>query len=249
MNRALLLLASLGAVLAAPHYHDHHHGHFRGPPAPFRGHYDPFSDDLFGGDVFDTNRFWAQLSRDLEEMERALQEFTRHFPTGTSQSGVQGNQYSINITLIGYQESDIVVKAKDCLLMIQAVHTDDGGNQRHYMDVRTLPSNVNVSGSWTYDGQTLRIVFPLSATTTTEVSTGEQNTEFSGTQAPEFNPEVANTVESKENMEPTGNENVGDADVGGDRELMTNEISGSSVEATTYAVDLKNEVEFVPVKY
>lgn len=198
-----------------------------------------------GTGVFDTANFWSELSSEMSRFDEMMQTFMQHFPSSVSSSGVQDNQYKINIALTGFEEKNIVVKARDGLVMVQATQTSAEGNGRSYMDVRSLPSFVNVAGSWTYEQGLLKIVFPLKEGSSTIAPT-EASTEFV-TQAPKDREEV----ESQENQ----NANQ-DADVGIDvriNEDMSNEIDSQDpvdrVEATTYAVDIKDEVEFVPVKY
>lgn len=228
--------------------------------APFYGHHSdeegglgwsqPQSEiDLFSGQMFDAHQFWRELADEMHRMDQMLNEFSKHFPSTTSNEGIEDNQYAVTITLTGFDEKDIAVKAREGVLMIQAVHNTEDGNEKSYIDLRTLPTYVNVNGTWTYDKGVLKISFPLkekptedggvteSTTTTTEATTEEKE-------------------RSREEMEPTTGYENGDADVGAERgdmgrerELLTNSIYPyRPVEATTYSVDLKNDVEFVPVK-
>ncbi|XP_014364953.2 uncharacterized protein LOC106716039 [Papilio machaon] len=255
---AIVLTALLACASAAPHYrHSHHHGY--GPPSPFgsRDEYDlggfgmePHfgnDNDFFRDNMFDTRRFWAELSREMSMLDQLLNDFAKRFPSGVSNEGIDKttNEYKVTVALNGFEEQDIKVKAREGLLMIQAIRNKDEAGQNSYLSVRTLPDFVNVTGSWTYEDGVLKIVFPLISTP----ADGETTTEIT-TEIPEqFKPE------SRE--ETTIGEDTKDADVGLDRgdvaketELLTNEIPRKeAVEATTYAVDLKDEVEFVPVRY
>lgn len=246
-----VLLAFLAVASAAPHYgyHNHrHHNHGEGG----LGFAEPQSDsemDMFTGQMFDAHQFWRELSEEMHRMDQMLNEFSKHFPTTTSNEGVENNEYCVTISLTGFDEQDIAVKAREGVLMIQAVHKTEDSNEKTYIDLRTLPTYVNVNGTWTYDKDILKITFPLKerpkeADDVTEEMpiTTEASTE--------------DIERSREHMEPTSGYETMDADVGlgrGDvdreRELLTNVIYPyRPVEATTYSVDLKNDVEFVPMK-
>lgn len=241
-----VFLAFLAVANAAPQYRYHNHdgGSF--------GLAQPQTDsemDLFSGQSFDAHQFWRELADEMHRMDQMLNEFSKHFPTTTSNEGVEGNEYFVTITLTGFDEKDIAVKAREGVLMIQAVHKTEDNNERSYIDLRSLPAYVNVNGTWTYDKDILKITFPLKerpkeagdVTEETPITTEASSDE---------------NERSRERMEPTNGYETMDADVGvgrGDvdreRELLTNGIFRyRPVEATTYAVDLKNEVEFVPMK-
>ncbi|XP_049883277.1 uncharacterized protein LOC126378853 [Pectinophora gossypiella] len=222
---------------------------------PMRSQFDPFADhgnsdeNHFGSEIFDTRRFWNEMTAELHRLDEMMNEFYKNFPVTSSESGVKGNEYIVTVNLIGYDEEDIKVKAKEGVLMIQAVHQTNDGSQSSYLDLKTLPSYVNVNGSWTYDAGVLRIVFPLNsqpdgAATETAPVTDASNIDVRGEE------------HSREEMDNSHHGDAEqDADVGletsnRDNEILTNVIAReNTVEATTYAVDLKNEVEFVPVKY
>ncbi|XP_072938658.1 uncharacterized protein [Epargyreus clarus] len=227
-----VLLGLLAAAGAAPHYHPNHHRH--GPPPPFPRHDDYFHQRFFQDDIFDTRSFWDELRRELLSLDTVVDDFVKHFPTSVSTEGINGDIYRITIPLQGFEEKDIAVKAKKGLVMVQAIHKYAEGAEKSYVDMRTLPACVNESGKWSYENEVLKIEFPVTEqpTPTTEVVT----------QAPG----------SREEMEPVGND-ARNADVGaerGDVDLLTNEIQKgyNGVEATTYAVDLSEEVEFVPTR-
>nr|AKS40080.1 small heat shock protein 20.4 [Grapholita molesta] len=177
----------------------------------------------------------------MEQLETAIGELMKHFPAQTT-SGLQGSQYKININLNGFDEKEITVKAREGLVMVQAIHKSEDGGERNYLDVRSLPTFVKAeSGSWTYDGNLLKVVFDVKeSSSTTEVAETTESVE--ATQAPD-----------REEIESQENDNTEqDADVGvrGDTELISNEIPKreETVEATTYAVNYNNDVEFVPVR-
>lgn len=239
----LVFLALLAVVSAAPHY-GYHSDEEGGLWTQQNSEM-----DLFGGQMFDARQFWRELADEMHRMDQMLNEFSKHFPSTTSNEGVEDNQYVVTITLTGFDEKDIAVKAREGVLMIQAVHNTEDGNERNYIDLRTLPSYVNVNGTWTYNKGVLKITFPLK----------EKPTEDDGVTEEAKTTTEATTEEaerSREEMEPTtGYENV-NVDVGAERgdtdreqELLTNSIYPyRPVEATTYSVDLKNDVEFVPMK-
>ncbi|KAJ2947996.1 hypothetical protein O0L34_g9788 [Tuta absoluta] len=245
---ALCFLACLVLASAAPQfefnpydhpYYRHHHQRFRTPAR------DSSVEDFFNGQVFDTQRFWAEMAAEFQKIDQVLNELYTHFPATTSEHGIKGNEYVITMSLSGFEENDIKVKAREGVLMVQAVHKSDNGNQRSYIDVKTLPNYVNVNGTWTYEEGILKIVFPLN-------SKPEMTTEAVITQAPSTENNI--DVREREEVEETHNENPNrDADVGlefGERD-QDNEIPDTQVdpvEATTYAVDLKNEFELVPVR-
>lgn len=227
----------LAIAAAAPRYHHHH-------SSPAFYHHGYNFEDFLQDEVFDTSRFWNELQREMASLEAVLADMSKRFPTELSTAKIEGNMYKLRIPLSGYSEKDIVVKAKKGLLMVQAVKGGDGYMSSTYMDIRSLPENVNEAGNWKFENGILYIEFPLIQGTTTD------DTPVGTTAAPEI---------SREDMENHSQETNDNADVGvepnnrgdlGNREIETNEIGGSSnVEATTYAVDLKDEVEFVPVRY
>lgn len=238
---ALVLLGCLALSSAAPHhYHHHHHG------PPHGSSYDSSLERYLEEEMFNTRLFWDELRREMLELDTMLADFGRHFPSSISSEKMEGNEYIITIPLPNYEEKEIVVKARKGLLMIQAVHQVEGETQRNYLDVRTLPDCVNEAGSWSFEDGVLKIVFPIEKK---DIAGGEVPTDAPVTEAPQH---------SREDMEPTVDENVNqNADVESDRgdlgkniELLTNEIpKRNPVEATTYAVDLKDEVELVPARY
>uniref|UniRef100_A0A2A4K8A8 SHSP domain-containing protein n=1 Tax=Heliothis virescens TaxID=7102 RepID=A0A2A4K8A8_HELVI len=250
---ALLLCALVAGAAAAPQFD--FDDMFEQRPRPYFSNYHLRSHPYVNENVFDTGRFWSDLSKELRDLDTMLADFSRRFPASvtTSQGGIVGNEYKITIGLSGFEEKDIVVKARDGLVMIQANHKFGEGSERNYLDVRTLPDSVNVTGNWVFEGETLKITFPLKEGTIvpTEPTTTEQRG-FETTVGPSF-------AGSREEIETNVNEGVQvqDVDVGigrGDQDkeqdLKTNEIPDrNAVEATTYAVDLKDEVEFVPVRY
>lgn len=227
-----IFLALVTLASAAPHY-------------DFRPHYHHHRNADYGlsEDLFDVNKLWKELESELRQMDEAIKELTKQFPITTSfNEEIVGDEYKLTIGLTGFEEKDITVKAKEGVLMIQAVHDSPDGNQRSYIDLRTLPSNINVAGAWTYQNEVLKIEFPLL-----------KKPDEEGTTVAPIDNETSAPIGSREVMEENGNENI-DADVGlrGDKDreqIETNEISSNGFEATTYAVDLKDEVEFVPMKY
>ncbi|KAM3967540.1 uncharacterized protein ACR2FA_010614 [Aphomia sociella] len=233
----IVILSVLAVATAAPHYYHHHHGFPPGPPPSHYGHYPGYGENLF-----DTRSFWAELETEMRQLDEMLKDFYTKFPSSVSSEGVDGDQYKIVIPLSGYEEQEIAVKAREGVLMVQAVQKSDGGSQRSYLDVRTLPDCIELSGTWTYDKKVLTIAFPLKE--------GAISTDNPVTQSP-------TTAVVEQSREEIGHDNddVQDADIGArgdkDTEILTNEIPDrqNSVEATTYSVDLKNEVEFVPIRY
>ncbi|CAB3241232.1 unnamed protein product [Arctia plantaginis] len=249
---SVLLFGFIASACAAPQFHDGFRNRFGPPPFyPDYRHFHPARQQTApeANNLFDTNAFWSEFSKEIKELDEMMAEFTRRFSTRMSQEGVEGNEYRITITLSGFEEKDIIVKAREGLLMIQAHHKYEEGSERNYLDIRHLPASVNVTGTWSFDKGVLKVVFPLKegSNPQTVESVNVVSTDFT-TKKPTFDRE--------EVVETHDDETVGvqDADVGlvekDDREVMTNEIPDSNVvEATTYSVDLKDEVEFVPVRY
>lgn len=249
---ALLLCGLLAGAYAAPQFEFSF-----GPPesrSPFISNYHMRSHPYINENVFDTGRFWSDLSKELRELDDMLADFSRRFPTSVSQEGVEGTEYKIIISLPDFEEKDIVVKAREGLLMIQGNHKYGEGSEKNYLDVRTLPDTVNVTGNWVFEKGVLKITFPLKdgvEVKPADVIPTTTEQQYDTTAQPYFEG-------SREEIETNVNtEGVQDVDVGlgrGDlnkeNELKTNEIPDRhTVEATTYAVDLKDEVEFVPVRY
>lgn len=227
-----VLLGCLAAAAAAPHYPHgpppyapEHHRHF--------GHYDPFAED-----VFDTRQFWAQMANEMRQIDEMLATFSQRFPTMVSQAGIEGNEYKITVPLTGFEEKDIVVKAKEGFLMVQAVHKLPEGGERMYLDAKTIPNCVNVTGTWTFEQGVLKIVFPLK-------SDGEESQTVTVREVVVTEQPV---IKDREEMESSSREDGVTAELDERNDLFTNEIPQNRVEATTYAVDLKDEVEFVPVR-
>ncbi|XP_011561699.3 uncharacterized protein LOC105391838 [Plutella xylostella] len=219
---AAILLGLVVSVAAAPH---------RAAPE-----YGRLSDYVYDDNVFDTHKFWSELEASLL-LEQILEDFYKHFPSRVDIAGVRGHEYQVLITIPDYEEKDIVVKARTGVLMVEATRAA-GSDLHHYLDVRSLPAAVDPAGKWNYNEGVLNITFPLRGPV--ETSSEELGTAAPATAAPR----------DREEMEPAG-EATDDADVGLDQDKVqdidTNEIKQSSVEATTYAVDMNNEIEFVPV--
>ncbi|XP_053615584.1 uncharacterized protein LOC128678214 [Plodia interpunctella] len=249
---SLFFICVIAAASAAPHYGHHHHGEFdsgsseefqyrpgfrRPPPPNYPG---------FGKTEFDTRAFWAQLATEMKQMDDMLRDFYQHFPSSVSREGIDGDQYKIIIPLSGYKEEEISVKARTGVLMVQAVQKTAEGNQRSYLDVRTLPDGIDLSGTWSYDKDVLTIQFSLNKDATAKPVTELTETELPTTEAPNHSREEMGQDDTDDDNIEVGNRGDNDQN----RDIETNEIqSKPPVEATTYAVDLKNEVEFVPVSY
>ncbi|KAJ8730260.1 hypothetical protein PYW07_017298 [Mythimna separata] len=90
-------------------------------------------------------------------MSGFMSDFSRGFPTIVPQEGVEGTEYKITISLPDFEEQDIVVKARERLLMIEANHKD----LNIYMYNTTLPDTVNLNGNWNFEHGVLKITFPL----------------------------------------------------------------------------------------
>ncbi|XP_050669814.1 uncharacterized protein LOC126968745 [Leptidea sinapis] len=217
----IIVLGILASVSAAPRGHGYHD-------------YNEFGmNNYFRDDMFDTKRFWEEVRREI--FQDIMEGFTKHFPTVTSNEGIIGNEYKIKMSLNGFLEKDVAVKARKGLVMVQAVQNIAMGVQSSFLVIKSLPDYVNENGIWILDNGILDITFPLN--NGTEISTS----------APNF---------SREEIENTNVINEENADVGAERgdrdeaEITHNEMPRESkVEATTYAVDLNDEVEFVPVRY
>lgn len=258
----LLILALFAACAnSAPQYFEHRHHHW-----PHHRHHglseqhrpsSPFSDEFFGGPVFDTGRFWRELSDELEHLNNVMEQFHRHFSINFATVGYENNEYKITIPLTGFDEKDITVKAKSGVLMIQAVHrSEDGNMEKHYLDVRGLPDDISLSGTYTYDKNTLKISFPVIKKSESPVDSFTELPVVHVTEETSTDESVNRSVE--EMVPQNKDENKHDADASvevsrgdKDREIITNSIpnNDNQVEATTYSVDLKDEVEFVPIRY
>ncbi|XP_045449752.1 uncharacterized protein LOC123658362 [Melitaea cinxia] len=237
---AFALLAIVACASAAPHYHHDHHRHHHNN---FHDNDDFSLDKFMEGSVFDTSSFWEQMRKEMIGLTAMIEDLRQRFPTGLMEEKIEGNEYKITISLTGFTDKEIVVKARKGLLIVEAVHKVDGEPGRSYLDLRTLPDVVNVNGSWTYENGLLKIVFPLE-----HKSEGEPAvTEAVVTQAPEHSHEVVETEQKGTNDQNADVGIVGGATNNGNS-VSANEIpQGQNVEATTYAVDLKGEVELVPI--
>ncbi|MEE5434539.1 hypothetical protein V2M14_11265, partial [Streptococcus pneumoniae] len=195
----ILALGLLAAASAAPHYDHRRH-------SPFDSQNEFDLQPYFSEELFDTHRFWKDLELQFRQMDAMLENFHRHFPKIASSAGLVGNEYKVVIPLTGFDSKDIIVKAHEGLLMVQAVHKFDEGSQSHYLDTRTLPAYVAVSGVWTFENGVLTIVFPVKADSTT-------------TEAPSIATEGLETViggsgGDREEMGNPNEDNIQDVDVG-----------------------------------
>ncbi|XP_046961950.1 uncharacterized protein LOC124531407 [Vanessa cardui] len=238
---AIVLFAVVACASAAPRYHDHFHHH------PYSHDGDVSLERFIEREIFDTRRFWEELRREMMGIDKMIADLNKNFGTFLSNEKIEGNQYKITISLNGFEEKEIAVKAKKRLLIVQAVHKGgDDGPERNYLDLRTLPDFVDINGSWTFENGVLTVVFPVERSVE---GTEATITEVPVTQAPEHSREE---VESNPTVEENQDADIGieRGDLGKDKNILTNEISSgqqSAVEATTYAVDLKDEVELVPI--
>ncbi|XP_023941628.2 uncharacterized protein LOC112048361 [Bicyclus anynana] len=223
-----ILLGLIACAGAAPSWRNRYHSHL----SPFDGSLDRYLNEQ----MFDTNMFFEEMNREMAQLETVLAEFTSRFPTLSSSEKFEGNEYKITIPLTGFKEKDIVVKARKGMIMIQAVHVNEGNNQNSYLDMRTLPQNVGEQGTWSYENDVLKIVLPVN-----------QNAGSNPVTASPIPDRSIEETENSKDVEPNVDIDLVKADAGKAKEIQTNEIP--NVEATTYAVDLKGEVEFVPVRY
>ncbi|XP_050345817.1 uncharacterized protein LOC126770468 [Nymphalis io] len=238
---AIVLFAVVACASAAPRYHNHFHHH------PYSHDGDEASLERFiEREIFDTRRFWEELRREMMGIDKMIADLNKNFGTFLSNAKIEGNKYKIRIFLNGFEEKEIAVKAKKRLLIVQAVHKADGEPERNYVDLRTLPDYVDINGSWTFENGVLTVEFPLERSVEVTEAT---ITEAPVTLLPEHSREE---VESNPTVEENQDADIGieRGDLGKDKNISTNEISSgqqSAVEATTYAVDLKDEVELVPI--
>lgn len=240
MHKVLCLFLLVAAATAAPRYytsddyrlHHPHHGSHRA--------------DLFNFDapIFDTRSFWSQLTEEMRSIETMMEDFYKHFPSLISSEGIENGVYKIQVPLAGFEDEEISVTVKNSVLMIQAVHKSDGEVQKQYLDFRTVPAQIDESsGKYSYDKKVLVVTFNVSERGEDRrvLPKVDVNTEFV-TEAPK--------VEDREEMEPHDNTINTDEDVETykDIHLLTNEIPRKETEATTYPVNLKEDVEFYPIQ-
>lgn len=211
--RLLVILCVVAAAAAAPRW-----------PG---GDYGALGDYVSPGHLFDTSRFWADLEATL--MQQLLQDLSTHFPSDVSSEGVDGDSYKIVVPLEGFEERDIVVKARRGALMIQAVRGAAGGSTS-YLNARTLPAGVDPAGRWGFRDGVLTLSFPL--TSPEPASTAA---------APRSREELDSSEEAEEQPGQRGET----ADMVGS---LHTTASPNHVEDSTYSVDLKGDVEFVPVQ-
>ncbi|CAK1540358.1 unnamed protein product [Leptosia nina] len=196
----------------------------------------PFSDEsslesMMSDDIMNMKSFWRQFNREMATLEDRIQAITKSIPQVATKEGIEGNQYTIEIPLNGFQESDISVKARKGLLKVEARHNFGPGSTTNYMVVRSLPDCVGENGDWTYDNGILKIVFPVNSTEATEIQTAEPS-------------------HSREEIETDNTDINTNADIGIDNsdsnvDIQTNEIP--KAEGTTYSEGLKDDYEFVPL--
>ncbi|GBP62989.1 hypothetical protein EVAR_44042_1 [Eumeta japonica] len=124
----------------------------------------------------------SQMSYNLEQMNQDVKESSTRYFSGIH-SQVKDGHYVITINLYGFDKSDIIVKIKDKRLTIEATHREMHNNlfYSHYTE---LPFYVSNKGSWTYDGRTLSIVFPVNESSTSVAPAAALNMKNSGSQTP-----------------------------------------------------------------
>ncbi|XP_032519110.1 uncharacterized protein LOC116771374 [Danaus plexippus] len=238
---AVILLGLLACASAAPW---HNHRHYRG-----NSHYeedDDYLDSFFENQMFDTRRFWNEISREMLRLDSMLADLSKHFPHQYPTVEVNDKEYKITLNLPGFDEKEVVVKAKKGLLVVQAVHKEGDVPERNYLIVRSLPDDVGENGSWTYENGVLRVIFPISKNVT-DITAKDVTDVPTQTVAPEH---------SREEMENAGenkdlNEDIDEIKPDSNRnDLITNEIphQENTVEATTYAVGLNDDVELLPMQ-
>ncbi|NP_001112375.1 uncharacterized protein LOC114250694 [Bombyx mandarina] len=221
---ALVLCGLLAAVSAAPQYY-HGSSHW-----PYH-HYDPFS-PYVRESMLDTHSLWSNLANEMQHLDNMMKELSLKFPSIINEGRVEGDKYQISIHLPGYEQKDINVKAKNGVLMVQA-----NSAFNHYLKIQNLPWDVNSEGSWVYEKDVLKITFPL------------KQKQPEDSKRPVAEPtETTSTNVSREEMEFTTESNVRDVDVGLETAQKTNEIA-KAVEATTYAVNIRDDAEFLPIPY
>lgn len=103
----------------------------------------------------------TDFDKRVKDLDNKLTEFQQHYHSSVSEEGIVGNEYIITIPLSGFERKDIIVKAHEGYVNIQANHKNSDGNENIYSNFRTLPAMVKLDGKWTYEGGVLKITFPL----------------------------------------------------------------------------------------
>ncbi|XP_034832294.1 uncharacterized protein [Maniola hyperantus] len=214
----ILLLGLLACVSSAPQWHQHHR-----------------SDRLAAGTDGSLDRDYNEYlntSRLLDELTRYLSNFNKH-------SSEESRSVTMSISLPGFERKDISVKTTKGLLIVQAIRC--GVYPNSYMNVWALHKCVSGLGSASYENGVLKIVFPLVQSSDCGTLQFIPRVDLETvTQDPDRSrEEIESPVYEKGDIDLIG------GNLGKDNGIQTNETP--NVEATTFAHDLKRDVEFVPV--
>ncbi|KAJ8717751.1 hypothetical protein PYW07_005681 [Mythimna separata] len=87
-------------------------------------------------------------------MSKLSSDLSRRLPH--VQEGVEGTEYKVTVPLPNYEAKDIVVQAREGLLIIEAQNKNN-----HYSYNNVLPDIVNLPGNWIFENGVLKITFPL----------------------------------------------------------------------------------------
>ncbi|XP_030033256.2 uncharacterized protein LOC115449544 [Manduca sexta] len=102
-----------------------------------------------------------EFHRGMDELQRGIQNMQRNMPKSGASIEITNNHYILQVYLNGYEDKDIEVKSKPGWVMIKAIHRDQNGKDRNYLEMLSLPDNVDPAGEWTYSQGVLKIDFKI----------------------------------------------------------------------------------------
>ncbi|CAG4953777.1 unnamed protein product [Colias eurytheme] len=223
----LTLCGLLAFVSAAPQYGYHGYSNELGS-----------LERMLDDEIFSMRNFWTQLRNDMLNLESSLQDITRQVSLNIPVEKIEGNTYQLKINLPDFEESEVSVEMGKRMLQIEAHKMLDKGSIKHYIYIKTLPSNVEDSGTWEFENKVLTVSIPLKDVNA--VATDDMENK---------------SIEREHSREELGDDKADDnmnVDVGIETtiqpELLTNEIPQSKVEATTYS-ESDSDIDFVPVRF
>ncbi|CAG4953788.1 unnamed protein product [Colias eurytheme] len=117
-----------------------------------------YKQHFFPGTEMD--RYWTQFVKRFEEYGDRMDHLfdDAEFPVTMRPSRINGDKYEIELSMPGFKEDEILVKAGQGRLQIEG-HSANGSINIY--NSRPLPLYVDASGNWTYEDNVLKIVFPI----------------------------------------------------------------------------------------
>ncbi|XP_038220851.1 uncharacterized protein LOC119838805 [Zerene cesonia] len=107
---------------------------------------------------WEMDSFWRDFDRKFEVFDDQMDRLYGSIENIDTGDRIVGDNYEITMVMSGFKEDEISVKVRQGQLVVEG-HSDDGSINIY--NSRSLPPYVGASGTWTYENNVLKIVFPI----------------------------------------------------------------------------------------